>query len=94
VHRNLTPQTILVRHDNSPNFTGFDRTKIPSDISVASSSIPASNSPQSMSPEVQTQGLAAAGQRSDVYSLCAWDQPGSHRLRLCIDNRRARFRLI
>jgi len=71
VHRNLTPQTILVRHDNSPIFTGFDRTKIPSDISVASSSIPASHSPQSISPEVQTQGLAAADQRSDVYSLCA-----------------------
>ncbi len=40
VHRNLTPSTILVKHDNSPILTGFDRTKIPSDISVASSGAP------------------------------------------------------
>jgi hypothetical protein len=36
VHRNLTPKTILVRFDNKPILTGFDRTKIPSDVSVAS----------------------------------------------------------
>lgn len=70
VHRNLTPRTILVRHDNSPIFTGFDRTKIPSDISVASSSPPATGYPQTVAPEVRTQGLAAADQRSDVYALC------------------------
>jgi hypothetical protein len=70
VHRNLTPRTVLVRHDNSPIFTGFDRTRIPSDISVASSSPPVTDYPQTVPPEVQTQGLAAADQRSDVYSLC------------------------
>lgn len=70
VHRKLTPQTILVRHDNSPIFVGFDLAKIPSDISVASSSVPASDYPQSVAPEIQTQGLTAADQRSDVYSLC------------------------
>ena len=36
VHRKLTPKTILVKHDNSPILTGFDRAKIPSDTSVAS----------------------------------------------------------
>jgi hypothetical protein len=36
VHRNLTPKTILVKHDNSPILTGFERTRIPSDTSVAS----------------------------------------------------------
>lgn len=70
VHRNLTPRTVLVRHDNSPIFTGFDRTRIPTDISVASSSPPVTDYPQAVAPEVQTQGLAAADQRSDVYSLC------------------------
>lgn len=35
IHRNLTPRTILVKHNNSPFITGFERTKIPSDISVA-----------------------------------------------------------
>jgi len=71
VHRNLTPQSILVRHDNSPIFTGFDRTRIPAETSVASSTPPASDYPQTVAPEVQAQGLAAADQRSDVYSLCA-----------------------
>ncbi len=71
VHRRLTPQTILVRHDNSPIFTGFDRTKIPSEVSVASSSLPAGQSTHSIPPEVQSNGLAAADQRSDVFSLCA-----------------------
>jgi hypothetical protein len=36
VHRNLTPGTLLVRFNNTPMLTGFDRTKIPSDVSVAS----------------------------------------------------------
>lgn len=71
VHRNLTPRTVLVRHDNSPIFSGFDRARIPSDISVASSSPPATDYPQSVAPEVQSHGLAAADQRSDVFSLCA-----------------------
>ena len=70
VHRNLTPRTILVRHDNSPILTGFDRSKIPSDISVASSSPPVTDYPQTIAPEVRTQGLSAADQCSDVYSLC------------------------
>lgn len=70
VHRNLTPRTILVRHDNSPMFTGFDRTRIPSEVSVASSSPPVTDYPQTVAPEVQTQGLTAADHRSDIYSLC------------------------
>ena len=70
VHRNLTPRTILVRHDNWPIFSGFDRTRIPSDISVASSSPPVTDYPQTVAPEVRTQGLAAADQRSDIYSIC------------------------
>lgn len=69
VHRNLTPQTILVRYDNKPIFTGFDRTRIPSDISVASSDLPDDNTEAWIAPEVASQGLNAADQRSDIYSL-------------------------
>ena len=70
VHRNLTLSTILVKHDNTPIFTGFERSKIPSEISVGSSGIPPGH--QAMfAPEVRSQGLAAGDQRSDVYSLCA-----------------------
>jgi len=71
VHRNLSPRTILVRHDNTPILTGFDRTRIPSDVSVASDSHHPSLYPNTVSPEVLSDGLKAADQRSDVYSLCA-----------------------
>ena len=70
VHRNLTPRTILVKHDNSPILTGFDRTKIPSDISVASSGTPTDGGDATASPEVRALGLSVADFRSDVYSLC------------------------
>jgi serine/threonine protein kinase len=71
VHRNLTPKTILVKHDNSPILTGFDRTKIPSDISVASPGSPSNDWNVKAAPEVRRSGLAVADHRSDVYSLCA-----------------------
>ncbi len=71
IHRNLTPRTILVKHDNSPIITGFERTKIPSDISVASSGMPTRQCGATVAPEIRMQGLAAADHRSDVYSLCA-----------------------
>jgi serine/threonine protein kinase len=71
VHRNLAPKTILVKHDNSPILTGFEHTKIPSDISVAPAGTPAGDWDGTVAPEVRTQGLGAADHRSDVYSLCA-----------------------
>ncbi len=70
VHRHLTPRTILVRHDNMPIFTGFERARLPSEESVASSKIPAT-ADSSLAPEVRALGLTAADRRSDVYSLCA-----------------------
>ena len=71
VHRNLTARTILVRHDGNPILTGFEWSKIPSDVSVASSGAPAGGWNQEVAPEVRAGGRHAAGQRSDVYSLCA-----------------------
>jgi serine/threonine protein kinase len=71
VHRNLTPKTILVKHDNSPILTGFERTKIPSDISVASTGAPTGEWDATVAPEVHMHGLSAADPRSDVYALCA-----------------------
>jgi serine/threonine protein kinase len=71
LHRNLSPKTILVKHDNSPILTGFDRTKIPSDVSVASTQTPATGWGDTAAPEVRTHGLGAADQRSDLYSMCA-----------------------
>lgn len=71
VHRNLSPSTILVKHDNTPILTGFERTKIPSNVSVASTAVPPSGWGTTAAPEVRTHGLGAADHRSDVYSLCA-----------------------
>ena len=71
VHRNLTPETILVKHDNSPVLTGFERTKIPTDISVALVGPSMGPCDSTVAPEVRDQGLSAAEQHSDVYSLCA-----------------------
>lgn len=71
VHRNLTPDTILVKHDNSPIFTGFERTRISSDLSVASGQPFGDHEAGFLAPEVTEGGLAAADFRSDVYALCA-----------------------
>ena len=71
LHRNLTPETVLVRHDNTPIFAGFELSKIPSQLSVASAGPPSGEWPPSTAPEVRAQGLHAADTRSDRYALCA-----------------------
>lgn len=71
IHRNLTRKTVLVKYDNSPILTGFDRTKIPSDITVASPGPPSEGWDAAAAPEVRRNGLTCADSRSDVYSLCA-----------------------
>ncbi len=71
VHRNLTPNTILVKYDNTPIFTGFERTKVPSQKTVASTTLPSNALVPYVPPEILSQGYACADQRSDVYALCA-----------------------
>src|SRR5262249_23762387 len=70
IHRNLNPQTILVKFDNSPILTGFELTRIPLEASVASGSLPKGPHLAFIAPEVRAQGLPVADHRSDVYSLC------------------------
>lgn len=71
LHRNLTPGTILVRHDNTPILTGFEHARIPDDITVTISDSAEDGGDNTIAPEVRAQGLGAADRRSDVYSLCA-----------------------
>ena len=71
LHRNLTPGTILVRHDNTPILTGFQYARIPDDITVAVSSGTEDEWDVAVAPEIRQQGLGAADRQSDVYSLCA-----------------------
>ena len=70
LHRNLTPATILVKHDNSPILTGFEYARIPADQTVSLSG-PQREGSDTMAPEVRQQGTGAADVRSDTYSLCA-----------------------
>ena len=70
IHRNLTPGTILVKHDNTPILTGFEHARIPADVTVASGTMPKDWNPV-VAPEVRTGGLGGADYRSDLYSLCA-----------------------
>ena len=71
VHRNLSPRTILVKHDSSPILTGFERTRIPAAVTVASAGASSNEWDHAVAPEVRAQGRGAADRRSDVYSLCA-----------------------
>lgn len=70
VHRNLTSRTILVKHDNTPILTGFQYTRILSEVTVASAGSNA-DWDESVPPEIRASGRTAADRRSDVYSLCA-----------------------
>ena len=71
LHRNITPDTLLVTPDNSPILTGFQYTRLPNFSTVAGSHIPEDKIDPSVAPEVRIQGLGAADTRSDVYSLCS-----------------------
>jgi len=71
IHRNITPKTILCRHDDSPILTSFEYARIPSDISLGSNTIQFGTDEPFISPEVRSQNLGAADHRSDIYSLCS-----------------------
>ncbi len=70
LHRNLNIETILVKHDNSPIFTGFSLSRIPLDMSIACDVSQVAEADPWTAPEVGAGGIAAADKSSDVYSLC------------------------
>ena len=69
LHRNLTPETLLVKHDNSAVIAGFHQARVPTDVTIATAQ-PIEGGP-TVAPELRTQGRGAADQRSDVFSMCA-----------------------
>ena len=71
VHRNLSPDTLLIRFDNTPLITGFDRARIAGDLSISSGLPVSSADDETVPPEVRANGLAAADSRSDIYALCS-----------------------
>ena len=71
LHRNLTPHTILVRHDHSPIFTGFHLARIPGEQTIADFPAQGASHGPTIAPEIREHGLAAATPQSDIYALCA-----------------------
>lgn len=69
VHRNITPETLRVRHNGKPLFTGFSFSRI-ADAQTISPADAQHVVDEWAAPEVQRGGLPAADARSDVYSLC------------------------
>lgn len=68
VHRNLSPDSVLVLHNNSPVFTSFEHTKIASDVTLAIDPVATA---EWVAPEVRKAGLHTATPKSDIHALCA-----------------------
>jgi len=71
IHRNLSPRTILVRHDGSPILTGFESTRLPSEFSIGSVTPASGDQEGHIPPEILKEGSAAADIRSDTYSMAS-----------------------
>ena len=71
VHRNLSPGTILVMHDNAPVLTGFENARIPSDVTLALNEVADGEWSTVVAPEVREGGFIVTSPQSDIYSLCA-----------------------
>lgn len=69
VHRNITPETLRVRHNGKPLFTGFSFSRI-ADAQTISPTDAQHAADEWAAPEVRRGGLPSADARSDVYSLC------------------------
>ena len=69
VHRNITPETLRVRHNGKPLFTAFSFSRI-ADAQTISRTGAQRAIDEWAAPEVRRGGLPAADARSDVYSLC------------------------
>ena len=68
VHRNLCPQSVLVGTRSEPVFVDFNLARLPSTETLGDVR---SGDSEFDAPEVRAGGLAAASQRSDVFSLCS-----------------------
>ena len=69
VHRGLNPDSVRVRADGAPLFSGWRWARLPVAQTITSAGAPEAQDDYA-APEVRARGLAAAGPASDVYSLC------------------------
>lgn len=68
VHRNLSPQSVLVGSRNEPVFINFDLSRLPNTQTL---DVAQPTDSEFDAPEVRAGGLASASQLSDVFSLCS-----------------------
>lgn len=71
VHRNLTPETIFIRSNGKPLFSGLRFTKLEGLSTVAGAPDAPTGDSKWIAPEVGKLGLQGAGRPADVYALCA-----------------------
>ena len=71
LHRQITPETMRVRHDGRPLFTDFSLSRLTDATTVSTAAVEFGAMAPFVAPELQTGGLTAATARSDVYALCA-----------------------
>lgn len=71
LHRQLSPQSLRVRHNNQPLFTDLNLTRIAEATTVAGVRDDPGDLGPWWAPEVRQGGFAVADTRSDVYGLCA-----------------------
>ena len=70
LHRNISPDTVLVQSDGVPILTGLHLAKTSSDVTVSSLDN-ASQAQDCVAPEIQAAGLSAATVQSDLYAMCS-----------------------
>ncbi len=70
LHRNITPETILVNDDNLPILTGFELTRLPENQTISTIPPRTGQWQITIAPEVARSGLQVADTKSDSYSLC------------------------
>ncbi len=70
VHRHLSPVSVLVGAGDQPVFTDFDLARISGSMTLSPNAKLSDQDAAFAAPEVVTQGIGGADQRSDIYSLC------------------------
>ena len=70
-HGNITPSTLLVKHDNTPILTGFQRSQDIAYSNVAVTNYAEVRDTDRIAPEVTAEDGGAPDARSDLYSICA-----------------------
>lgn len=70
VHRNLSPDTILVGANNRPVFSGFDMARLTCTKTLIVKTAPVEPADSWIAPELTGGDLSKASTQSDIYAIC------------------------